>query len=76
MVFLIQHTQNRDTQALHLKLDELIRVNEAARNSMMELEDRPESELREVKSEFVAVCPSPSLPASGEREGVTPTAGG
>src|SRR5215472_14860101 len=41
MVFVIQNTQNRDTQALQLKLDELIRVNEAARNSLMGLEERP-----------------------------------
>ena len=59
MVFVIQNTQNRDTQALQLKPDELIRVNEAARNSLMELEDRPESELAELKSEFVGSCPSP-----------------
>ena len=38
MVFVIQNTQNRDTQALHMKLDELIRVNTAARNSLMGLE--------------------------------------
>ena len=79
MVFLIQSTQNRDTQALQLKLDELIRVNEAARNSLMGLEERPESEIKELKSEFVgspttgvpcrnAPHPSP-LPASGEGEG-------
>src|ERR1700753_2987411 len=39
MVFLIQNTQNRDMSALHLKLDELIRVNETARNAMVNLED-------------------------------------
>ena len=40
MVFVVQNTQNRDTQALQLKLDELIRVNTAARNSLMGLEEK------------------------------------
>jgi low affinity Fe/Cu permease len=40
MVFLIQATQNRDTTALHLKLDELIRVNERARNAFIGIERR------------------------------------
>ena len=48
MVFVIQSTQNRDTQALQMKLDELIRVNTAARNSLMGLEERPQSEGWEV----------------------------
>jgi low affinity Fe/Cu permease len=37
MVFLIQHTQNTDTEALHLKLDELIRSRHQARDSLMDL---------------------------------------
>jgi len=49
MVFVIQNSQTRDTQALQLKLDELIRVNEMARNSLISLEDRPDSEVVEVK---------------------------
>ena len=39
MVFLLQNTQNRDTKALHLKLDELIFVNRKARNALMEAEE-------------------------------------
>jgi low affinity Fe/Cu permease len=52
MVFLIQSTQTRDTQALHLKLDELIRVNRSARNSLLNLEEMSESENEEVKGTF------------------------
>jgi low affinity Fe/Cu permease len=56
MVFVIQNTQNRDTQALQLKLDELIRVNAAARNSLMGLEEKSEAEVEDVKSAFVAIA--------------------
>jgi len=52
MVFLIQNTQNRDMSALHLKLDELIRVNEGARNKLLDLEDMTESELEHLKGTF------------------------
>ena len=38
MVFLIQNTQNRDTDILHLKIDELLRVNKEAKNAMLGLE--------------------------------------
>jgi low affinity Fe/Cu permease len=40
MVFVIQNTQNRDTKALQLKLDELIRATATARNSLMALEEK------------------------------------
>lgn len=49
MVFLIQNTQNRDTVAIQLKLDELIRANEGARNTMLRIEDMPEEDLRRVR---------------------------
>ena len=39
IVFLLQNTQNRDTKALHLKLDELIYVNRKARNALLEAEE-------------------------------------
>src|SRR5215208_3749143 len=45
MVFLIQSTQTKDTQALHLKLDELIRVNDGARNSLLNVEQMSEAEI-------------------------------
>lgn len=52
MVFVIQSTQTRDTQALQLKLNELIRVSEKARNSLISLEESSDAEVNEVKSEF------------------------
>ena len=52
MVFLIQNTQNRDTEALQLKIDELIRVTEQARNRLINLEDLTEEELDQVKEEL------------------------
>lgn len=59
MVFLIQNTQNRDTAAIQLKLDELIRANQDARNNMLCLEDLSEDELKRVKSAFAALASSP-----------------
>ncbi|ODA68335.1 Low affinity iron permease [Methyloligella halotolerans] len=52
MVFVIQNTQNRDTAAMHIKLDELIRVNTHARNVMLNLEELDEKELELIRSDF------------------------
>jgi low affinity Fe/Cu permease len=52
MVFLIQNSQNRDTVGLHLKLDELIRVTEAASNTLLDLEGMTEEELERLKVRF------------------------
>ena len=52
MVFLIQNTQNRDAKVIHLKLDELIRVIEKARNHLVDLEDLSEDELDRLQKEF------------------------
>jgi low affinity Fe/Cu permease len=52
MVFLIQNTQNRDARALHLKLDELIRAIEGARNRLVDLEDCTDEELAHLQEEF------------------------
>ena len=49
MVFVIQNTQHRDMQALQLKLDELIRVNADARNALVGLEEKAESEVEQIR---------------------------
>ncbi len=56
MVFLIQNTQNRDTSALQLKLDELIRATEGARNRLLQLEDLTEEEMTHIKKTFVQLA--------------------
>lgn len=56
MVFLIQNTQNRDDRALHLKLDELLRVTHEARNQLIDLEDKSDEELTTVSEEFKHLC--------------------
>ena len=58
MAFVIQNAQNSDTQALQRKLDELIRVNRAARNSLMGLEEKSESEVEDIKSALVDLATS------------------
>ena len=52
MVFLIQASQNRDSKALHLKIDELIRAMENARTEMVDLEERPDAQLKELADDF------------------------
>lgn len=52
MVFLIQHTQNRDTTAMHLKLDELIRAMEGAHNALLDLEELAESDLDRIRARY------------------------
>lgn len=52
MVFLIQNTQNRDSKAMQLKLDELIRVTSKARDSLVSLENMSDTELAALDAEF------------------------
>src|SRR5438105_7790695 len=56
MVFVIQNTQSRDTQAMQLKLDELIRVNEMARNSLINLEEMSDIDVERMKAAFAALA--------------------
>jgi low affinity Fe/Cu permease len=56
MVFLIQHTQNRDTMALQIKLDELIRVLPAARNLLLDLEELDEEAQEKIRTEYTRLA--------------------
>jgi low affinity Fe/Cu permease len=68
MVFVIQNTQSRDTQAMQLKLDELIRVNEMARNSLIDLEEMSEIDVERMKRAFAALA-AIERPMSVRRDG-------
>lgn len=56
MVFLIQNTQNRDTQAMQIKLDELIRATSGAHNALLDLEELTEAELRQFLERYEALA--------------------
>jgi len=55
MVFLVQNTQNRDARALHLKLDELIRSVQDARNKLIDLENCSDEEIERIENQFRAL---------------------
>lgn len=52
MVFLIQNTQNRDAEAVQVKLDELIRAIRGAHNALLDLEEMGERDLERIRSEY------------------------
>jgi low affinity Fe/Cu permease len=52
MVFLIQNSQNRDTAAIHIKLDELLRSTKGAHNSLLNLEELEEDELEAFRKTY------------------------
>jgi low affinity Fe/Cu permease len=56
MVFLIQNTQNRDSTALHLKIDEIVRALDGARNSVLNLEDLEEKDLEAIHKRYKAMA--------------------
>jgi low affinity Fe/Cu permease len=55
MVFLIQNTQNRDSKAVNLKLDEVIRALKGARNQLVDLEDLSDEDLKNLEKQFQRV---------------------
>ena len=56
MVFVIQHTQNRDTEAMQIKLDELIRATQGAHNALLDLEDLEEEQLARYRRRYEALA--------------------
>jgi low affinity Fe/Cu permease len=52
MVFLIQNTQNRDAEAMQLKLDELLRATRNAHNALLDIEELSEEELDQIKTNY------------------------
>jgi len=56
MVFLIQATQNRDAEAVQLKLDELIRATNGAHNALLDLEELEEHELDLLRARYMALA--------------------
>jgi len=56
MVFLIQNTQNRDAEAIQIKLDELIRVTRCAHTALLDLEELDDDELARIRANYEAVA--------------------
>ena len=61
MVFLIQNTQNRDSEALHLKIDELLRALDTADTRLVDLEERSEQELEQLRKRYKDLASHPAL---------------
>lgn len=56
MVFLIQNTQNRDSEAVQVKLDEIIRSIKSARNEVLDLEELDEKDLDKIKQDYLTLA--------------------
>ena len=70
MVFLIQNTQNRDTEALQIKLDELLRAVGAARNTMIDLEELDDKELEAIREDYLKLARKAHARIKHGRDGV------
>lgn len=61
MVFLIQHTQNVDSAALQIKLDELIRATTDANNELLNLEEMDDDKLEEIRRRYEALAKTAAM---------------
>ena len=64
MVFLIQNTQNRDTEAIQVKLDELIRATQGAHNALLDLEELEEETLDSFRARYQALAKAARMGAT------------
>jgi low affinity Fe/Cu permease len=70
MVFLIQNTQNRDNDIIHVKLDELIRATKSAEHSVLDLEALDNRAIHKLRKEYQAMgshCETPHQMSSEQR---------
>ncbi len=70
MVFLIQNSQNRDSEAMHLKLDELMRAIEGAHNALLDMEELEEADLDRIRAGYSRLA---EQARTGLRAGATDT---
>ena len=56
MVFIIQNTQNRDAEAMHIKLDELIRAMDQAQNALLNIEELEEKDLERIRADYLRLA--------------------
>ena len=76
MVFLIQNTQNRDTEAIQIKLDELIRATRGAHNALLDLEELDEETLDRLRERYESLAGQARTEvARGESDVGTPRVG-
>ena len=78
MVFLIQNSQNRDTQAIQVKLDELIRVTHGAHVALLDLEELSDEELQKIRKDYACLAEDArlKLQRGGSDQGVPEVASG
>lgn len=73
MVFLIQNTQNRDSEAMQVKLDELIRATQGAHNALLDLEELDEKKLEEFRQRYLKLAEQARKKlAAGDRDSDCP----
>lgn len=72
MIFLIRSAQNRESEAIQLKLDELIRATKAAQNTLLDIEELSEADLDRIKARFERLARTAREDSSAGQTDVTP----